>query len=155
MQHEAPHLSFPRLASATVRDMDRWLGDGGMPLIGELGAAITAYGEGWATAEWRPTPIACNPAGTVQAGVQSVLLDAVMNFALLAALEPGERCATLEMKVSTMRPALAGAELTLRGEVLRAGRRVAFLQGFLRQGEETLTHATGTFAVLRPEGRRE
>jgi len=131
--------------------MDRWLGDGGMPLIGQLGAALTAYGEGWATAEWHPTPICCNPGGTVQAGVQSVLLDAVMNFALLATLEPGERCATLEMKVSTMRPARAGDELTLRGEVLRPGRRVAYLQAFLRHGGENVTHATGTFAVFRPE----
>ncbi len=151
MQQEAPGRASPRVASTAVRDLDRWLGDGGMPLLGQLGAALTAYGEGWATAEWRPTPISCNPGGTVQAGVQSVVLDAVMNFALLAALEPGERCATLEMKVSTMLAARAGEDLTVRGEVLRTGRRVAFVQSFLRHGEQTLTHATGTFAVFRPD----
>jgi uncharacterized protein (TIGR00369 family) len=133
-----------------MRDMDRWLGDGGMPLLADLGASFTAYGQGWAMAEWQPTPTACNPAGTVQAGVQAVLLDAVMNFALLASLEPGERGATLELKVSTMRPARAGDRLTARGEVVRIGRWVAFLQAFLRDGEEALSHATGTFAVIRP-----
>jgi uncharacterized protein (TIGR00369 family) len=151
VQHKAAVQASRLLASAAVRDLDRWLGDGGMPLIAQLGAAITAYGEGWATAQWRPSPPCCNPAGTVQAGVQSVLLDAVMNFALLASLGPGERCATLEMKISTMRPARAGDDLALRGEVLRLGRRVAYLQAFLRRGEETVTHATATFAVLRPD----
>ena len=136
------------------RNLDRWLGDGGMPLIAELGASFTGYGSGWAEAEWEPTAVCCNPGGTVQAGVQSVLLDAAMNFALLAALSPGERGATLEMKVSTMRPARGGDRLTVRGEVLRLGRRVAYLQAFARTGGEdgeVVSHATATFAVLRPQ----
>lgn len=154
MQHEAAVPGFParwaRSGSVPgVRDMDRWLGDGGMPLITELGAAFTAYGAGWSEAEWAPTPACCNPGGTVQAGVQSVLLDAVMNFALLASLEPGEHVATLEIKVSTMRPARAGDRLTVRGEVLRLGRRVAYVQAFARAGEETVSHATATFVLWR------
>jgi uncharacterized protein (TIGR00369 family) len=132
--------------------MDRWLGDGGMPLIADLGASFTSYGEGWAEAEWEPTVRCCNPAGTVQAGVQSVLLDAAMNFALLAALETGERAATLEMKVSTMRPARGGDRLTVRGEVMRLGKRVAYLQAFARSGGGVVvSHATATFALLRPD----
>src|SRR5205823_6803755 len=134
-----------------VRDMQRWLGDGGMPLVGELGAAFTAYGDGWSEAEWAPTPRCCNPAGTVQAGVQAVLLDAVMNFALLAGTDRGTTTATLEMKVSTMRPVRADDRCTVRGEVLRLGGRVAYLQAFIRRGEDVLAHATGTFAVFRPE----
>jgi uncharacterized protein (TIGR00369 family) len=131
--------------------MDRWLGDGGMPLIAALGASFTGYGEGWAEARWEPTDACCNPHGTVQAGVQSVLLDAAMNFALLTALGKGERGATLEMKVATMRPARSGDGLIVRGEVMRLGGRVAYLQAFLRSGDEVVSHATGTFAVLRPE----
>ena len=30
--------------SRTGKDMDRWLGDGGMPIIGLVGGALTAYG---------------------------------------------------------------------------------------------------------------
>lgn len=131
--------------------MDRWLGDGGMTLIAELGAAFTAYGAGWSEAQWAPTPACCNPGGTVQAGVHSVLLDAVMNFALVASLKPGEHVATLEMKVSTMRPTRAGDRLTVRGEVVRLGRRVAYAQAFARAGEETVSHATGTFVLWRQE----
>jgi uncharacterized protein (TIGR00369 family) len=131
------------------RNLDKWLGDGGMPLISHLGAALTGYGEGWAIADWTPTDACCNPAGAVQAGVQAVLLDAVMNFAALAALEAGDRAATLEMKVSTMRPARAGDRLSVRGEVVRLGRDVAFLQGFVDSDGERLSHATGSFILFR------
>ena len=131
--------------------MDKWLGDGGMPLIGDLGAAFTGYGDGWAEAAWEPTATACNPGGTVQAGVHAVVLDAAMNFALSAALTSGERGTTLELKVSTMRAARAGDRLTVRGEVVRLGRRVAFLQAFVRDDDgEAVAHATGTFLVVRP-----
>ena len=131
--------------------MDRWLGDGGMPLIAALGASFTAYGEGWSEATWEPTDDCCNPAGTLQAGVQSVLLDAAMYFALLTTLGKGERSVTLEMKITTMRPARRGDALAIRGEVMRVAKRVAFLQAFLRSGPEAISHATGTFAVLRPD----
>ena len=131
--------------------MGRWLGDGGMPLIAALGASFTTYGEGWSEARWEPTENCFNPAGTLQAGVQSVLLDAAMYFALLTVLGKDERSVTLEMKVATMRPARGGDRLTVRGEVMRLGKRVAFLQAFLRSGAEVLSHATGTFAVLRPD----
>ena len=133
--------------------MERWLGDGGMPLITQLGASLTAYGQGWVDGVWDPTADACNPAGTVQAGVQAVLLDAAMNFALLAALERGDRVATLEMKVSNLRAAAGGDPLSVRGEVIRVGRRVGFAQAWLRSaGDGTdVAHATGTFVVNRRE----
>ena len=132
--------------------MERWLGDGGMPLLTRLGASFTAYGEGWAEATWDPAPEAANPAGTVQAGVQAVLLDAAMNFALLAALDRGDRIATLEIKVSSLRAAPSGERLAVRGEVVRMGRRVGFAQAWLRSPAGTeVAHATGTFIVNRRE----
>jgi uncharacterized protein (TIGR00369 family) len=131
--------------------MERWLGDGGMSLISHLGTSFTTYGEGWAEATWVPTPDACNPAGTVQAGVQAVLLDAAMNFALLAALDRGDRVATLEMKTSNLRAAPGGERLAVRGEVIRVGLRVGFVQAWLRtaDGGADVAHATGTFIVNR------
>lgn len=136
-----------------VRDMEKWLGDGGMPIIADLGGNFARYGEGWAEATWEPTALCCNPAGTVQAGIQAVLLDAAMNFALLTALERGDRLATLEMKASNLRAARAGQALTVRGEVVRLGRRIGFAQAWLRDGGDgtDVAHATGTFTVARRE----
>jgi uncharacterized protein (TIGR00369 family) len=132
--------------------MDRSLGDGGMRLLAELGVSFDAYGEGWATAQWTPTELACNPAGTVHGGVYGVVHDAAMNFATNAALESGDGAATLELKYSTMRAAQAGDTLTVRGEVVRLARQVAYLETAIRNAAgDPVSTGTGTFFVRRKE----
>jgi uncharacterized protein (TIGR00369 family) len=132
--------------------MDRSLGDGGMALLGQLGLSFDAYGDGWATAAWVPTDLACNPAGAVHGGVYGVVHDAAMNFASNAALESGDRTATLELKYSMLRSARAGDELSVRGEVVRLSRQVVFLETAIRDGEgEPVSTGTGTFLVRRKE----
>lgn len=134
--------------------MDRSLGDGGMRLLAELGVSFDAYGDGWATATWTPTALACNPAGTVHGGVYGVVHDAAMNFATNAALESGDRAATLELKYSTMRAAQAGDALTVRGEVVRVTRQVAYLETAIRDDEgELVSKGTGTFILRRKEAK--
>ena len=134
--------------------MDRSLGDGGMALLGQLGISFDAYGEGWATAQWTPTELACNPAGVVHGGVYGVVHDAAMNFATNSGLESGDRAATLELKYSTMRPAKAGDVLTVRGEVVRLARQVAYLETAIRDATgEPISTGTGTFFVRRKEDR--
>jgi acyl-coenzyme A thioesterase PaaI-like protein len=98
--------------STTRKDMDRWLGDGGMPIIAAIGAAFERYGVdgedlGWVEGTFVPTVLACNPHGAVQAGVHGVVLDAAMNFAINAALVGRDRTeATIEITSDLLRPAL-------------------------------------------------
>ncbi len=139
-----------------VKDMDRWLGDGGMELIGTVGASFDDYGVdgevlGWVAGTFTPLKAACNPHGIVQAGVHGLLLDAAMNFAINTALPGRDRTrATLEMKVETMRPAVLGERYTLRGEVVRMARQVAYAEATVRDGEDQLvSRATGTFLLHR------
>jgi uncharacterized protein (TIGR00369 family) len=140
------------------KDMDRWLGDGGMAIIGVVGGAFTAYGVdgedlGWVEGTFTPTDMACNPHGVTQAGVHALLLDACMNFAINAALPGKARTrGTLEMKTETMRPALKGEHYVLRGEVVRLARQVAYGEGAVRDADGTLlSRATGTFLLHRPD----
>jgi uncharacterized protein (TIGR00369 family) len=134
--------------------MDRSLGDGGMALLGQLGISFDAYGDGWATAKWTPTELACNPAGAVHGGVYGVIHDAAMNFATNAALESGDRAATLELKYSTMRSAQAGDALTVRGEVVRLARQVAYLETAIHDAAgDAVSKGTGTFFVRRKDDR--
>ena len=142
----------------TGKDMDRWLGDGGMPIIGVVGGAFTGYGIdgedlGWVVGTFAPTDMACNPHGITQAGVHSLLLDACMNFAINAALPGKARTrGTLEMKTECMRPALKGSDYVLRGEVVRMAKLVAYGEATMRSAEGTLvSRATGTFLLRRPE----
>jgi uncharacterized protein (TIGR00369 family) len=142
--------------TARIKDMDRWLGTGGMELIGTVGGAFSDYGVdgedlGWVAGSFVPTPVACNPHGVVQAGVHGLLLDAAMNFAINAALPGRDRTrATLEMKVETMRPALAGESYRLRGEVVRMARQVAYSEATVIDGDDQLvSRSTGTFLLHR------
>jgi len=137
--------------------MDRWLGDGGMPIIELVGGAFAAYGVdgedlGWVTGTFTPTDLACNPHGVTQAGIHSLVLDACMNFAINAALPGRDRTrATLEMKVETMRPALVGESYRLRGEVVRLARQVAYAEATVRDDKDQLvSRSTGTFLLHRP-----
>ena len=139
--------------------MDRWLGDGGMEVIGLVGAAFERYGVdgedlGWVEASWTPTQLACNPHGTAQAGIHALVLDAAMNFAINAALAGRDRTrGTLEMKTETMRSAVLGHTYGLRGEVVRMARQVAFAEAVTRDEENRIvSRATGTFMLHRQDG---
>jgi uncharacterized protein (TIGR00369 family) len=141
--------------------MDRWLGDGGMPLIAALGASFDAYGAedggGWVEAAWTPTPLACNPHGTVQAGAHSVVLDAAMNFAINAALDGRDRTrGTLEMKTETMRPARSAQTYSVRAHVVRMARQVVYAEAAIRDGDgQLVSRGTATFLLHRDENRQE
>jgi acyl-coenzyme A thioesterase PaaI-like protein len=141
------------------KNMDRWLGDGGMSIIGGIGAAITAYGvvedsyrdHGWATGTWDPTLLASNPHGIVQAGVHAVIHDALMNFAINSACSGKDRTrATLEMKTETIKVAQVGESFTLRGDVIRMAKQVAYAEArVIDASGELVSRATGTFLLLR------
>jgi len=154
-----PAIGRYRLPSMSrrVKDMDRWLGDGGMAIIEVVGGAFTDYGVdgedlGWAAGTFTPTDLACNPHGIVQAGIHSLLLDASMNFAINSALPGRARTrGTLEMKTECMRPALKGEPYTVRGEVVRMAKQIAYGEASMRDADDVLvSRATGTFLLHRP-----
>ena len=112
-----------------MKDMTRWLGDGGMPIIDAIGGRFTDYGVeddlGWVSGRWVPTPLACNPHGIVQAGVHAV-------------------------KTETMRVAKSGDRLVLQGKVVRLARQVAYCEARVTDAKGNLvSRATGTFLLHR------
>lgn len=80
-----------------------------------------------------------NPAGTVQGGMLSAMLDDVTASLVDATLAVGQGVATLNLNVSFLRPAQIGM---LKGEarMLRRGRDVCHVMGTLSQeGKEVAT----------------
>jgi uncharacterized protein (TIGR00369 family) len=133
-----------------MRNLDRSLGDGGMPLLAELGLSFERYGEGWAEATWTPTELACNPVGPVHGGVFGVVHDAAMNFATNSALESGDRASTLEVSYHIVRGAQSGQTLSVRGSVLRATKQVAYVEATVTDGDgDLVSRATATFLLRR------
>lgn len=144
------------MSDTARKDMSRWLGHGGMPIIELVGASFQDYGVdgedmGWAEGTFRPTELACNPHGIVQAGIHALLLDACMNFAINSALSGRDRTrGTLELKTETMRPALFGSDYHMRGEVVRLARQVAYGEATIRDlAGELMSRSTGTFLLHR------
>lgn len=135
------------------KDMDRWLGDGGMPIIEAIGGVFDGYDgdAGWATCTWTPTQLACNPHGYVQAGVHDILLDAAMNFAINASLDGKDRTrSTIDMTGSYLRTANLGAVFHVRGDVTRLAKQVAFAEAKCTDESGNLvSRATGTFLLHR------
>ncbi len=127
-----------------------------MAIIGAIGGDFSSYGVdgedlGWVSGSFTPTQLACNPHGAVQAGVHSVILDAAMNFAINAALLGRDRTeATIEMTTELMRPALLNTHYTVRGEVVRLTRQIAYAEATITSEEGKLvSRSTGTFLVHR------
>jgi uncharacterized protein (TIGR00369 family) len=132
------------------RNLDSALGDGGMPLLAQLGLTFERYGEGWAEASWRPTELACNPLGAVHGGVYGVVHDAAMNFAASSALERGDRATTLDVGYQIIRASGGGETLRVRGEVVRLATSVGYLESTVRDpGDRLISRATATFFLRR------
>ncbi len=89
----------------------------------------------------------------MQAGVHSVLLDAAMNFAINAALSGKDRTqATIEMSTELMRPAMLSENYTMRGEIVRLTRQIAYAEATISSAEGKLvSRSTGTFLIHREQ----
>jgi molybdopterin converting factor subunit 1 len=90
-----------------------------------------------------------NPAGVVQGGFITAMLDDTMGPAAIAQLGPGHFAPTLELKVSFLRPVGPG-RLVADGRVVHMGKSVAFLEGSLADEEGNLVAtATATARVVK------
>lgn len=90
-----------------------------------------------------------NPAGTVQGGFLTAMLDDTMGPALAATLDPGLYGATIELKVSFLRPAKPG-RLVGRGRVVHSGGTIAFLSGeLLDDSGQVVAVGSATSRIVR------
>jgi uncharacterized protein (TIGR00369 family) len=94
---------------------------------------------------------AVNGRGTnAHGGVVASLLDSAATFALIG--KTGQDWVTVDLRVDYLRPVRLG-ELTIQGEVIRAGRSIGRARSGLRDSEGQLCAlATGTFLPVRNAG---
>ncbi len=86
--------------------------------------------------------------GVVHGGVYATILDTAMGGAVVTTLREDEVTATTSLYVEFLRPAQQGARLRARGEVVRRGRHLAFVEGNLYDGDGVrLSQAHGTWYI--------
>ena len=78
----------------------------------------------------------------------ATILDTAMGAAVVTTLTEDETTATTSLYVEFLRPAREGDHLTARGEVLRRGRHLAFVEGDLYDSQnQRLSQAHGTWYI--------
>ena len=110
--------------------------------------------EGSTTVEMPVRDEVLNRGGGVQGGFLASLADAAMGTSLgtLSALD--ESHTTIELKMSYLRPATADrGPLRAKGRVLHRGRRIAHVEGDIRDSfGELVAKATSTWAIRKSDG---
>jgi uncharacterized protein (TIGR00369 family) len=99
------------------------------PIQSHIPMRITDAGDGKVTLRCRPDQSLLNTNGTVHGGVLATMMDTAMGIALVTKVMVSQPYATIEMKVSYLKPmAYDGSEVVAEGNVLRVGRKVAFAE---------------------------
>lgn len=115
-------------------------------LIGlEMGTMEDGYSRGSLTVSER----LLNPFGVLHGGVLYAMADTGMGAALYPGLDADERCATIEIKISYV-DAVTEGTVTCETDVIKRGRRVAYLDSDLTNDGELVARATGSFSIFTP-----
>ena len=94
-----------------------------------------------------------NPAGIVQGGFLSAMMDSAMGAsAVLSVRDRRVYVANTEMKSSFLRPVRNGDVLTCTASVLKPGNVVAFLQAQVRDDAGTLVSTASSTYLIKERG---
>lgn len=119
------------------------------PFFCLMGIDVVRYGEGSAVLKMTVRPDMYNGVGWLQGGMLAAIADEAMALALYTRLAPGEGIATISESTSFIRGVREGT-VVAEAQVIRKGRRVAFMESVVRldDAEKTiLARTTASFAV--------
>lgn len=123
------------------------------PISAVLGIDMGHVEIGDVTFVCTPDESVYNPIGVVHGGLVCTLLDSALGCAVQSTLPAGVGYTSLEIKISYLRPVHAGVELVAHGWVRKAGRRVAFAEGDVRDRDGAiLATASGSCLVIGSAG---
>ena len=108
--------------------------------------------EGWIRIGFDGKPAFCNPAGFVQGGMLSAMLDDTMGPAVVVMSEGRLYCTTISMTVNFLAPAKPGPIIG-EARVTQLGKTIAFVEGKLMAEDGTLL-ATATASERLLEAAR-
>lgn len=146
-----PQAIRGRLAGLTGQEYLQGMIEGRVPPppVAEMASSrLVSAGDGEAVFRCLPDESWLNPLGLVHGGLLCTLLDSAMGVAVQSTQPVGHGYATIELKVSFLKPVtFDGTGLEARGRVLRVGRRVAFAEAHAFDGQGALVgHATSSLA---------
>jgi uncharacterized protein (TIGR00369 family) len=112
-----------------------------------FGLRCLSRGNGAATYELIVTERLLNQRGVAHGGAAGSLLDTALGAAVVSGIAPEEWCATLQLSVQFRHPLRPG-RVTAHGRMVQRGRRAAFAEGEITDGEgKVLASAQGTWYI--------
>jgi uncharacterized protein (TIGR00369 family) len=122
---------------------------GDFPLKQYLGMEMLGDEPGVAVARLDVGPEHLNPNGVVHGAVVFALVDTAMGKSTMSVIdEPGRYCASIELSLRFIRPAVSG-RLTAMATVVKRGRSVVHLDARVVDADDRLiASGAGTFAIL-------
>ncbi len=119
-----------------------------------LGRRLVAHDEerGWIKFEFEGKPEFLNPAGRVQGGLLTAMLDETMGPVVLLKSGGALYPSSIDMTVSFLAAARPGA-LMCEAEVVRLGKSVGFVQGQLSDGDGRVIARATSSVMLVPADR--
>jgi acyl-coenzyme A thioesterase 13 len=94
-----------------------------------------------------------NGTGAVHGGAIVSLCDTVFYVALASIYGREQDTTTVALQCNFLAPARPPHDLVAEAKVLRAGRRIAYGEVYVRSGEKIVAHATLNFLNTYPEER--
>ena len=92
-------------------------------------------------------PIHMNTHGVIHGGVLFTLADTAMGAALFGALQSGQICATINVKINYFKPVFGGTVVCV-SEVVNQGKSVAHLDASMYVDDVLVARANGDFAIF-------
>ena len=118
------------------------------PFFQLMGIEIGTYGNGEAELFMPVRPDMHNGVGWLQGGLFTALCDEAMALALFTVMEEDAAIATISESTSFLQGARNG-RIAATGRVVKKGRRVAFMEGFVKSEDgTTLTETRASFAIM-------
>jgi uncharacterized protein (TIGR00369 family) len=103
--------------------------------------------DGWLKVGFDGRAEFCNPAGFIQGGILSAMLDDTMGPAVFVTSDGRFYTTTISLTVNFIAPARPGL-LTAEAQVIQIGKTVAFMEGKLIAGDGTVLATASTTARL-------
>ncbi|KZB85752.1 PaaI family thioesterase [Amycolatopsis regifaucium] len=122
------------------------------PISAHFGMRWVSVAQGDVVLAATPDESLYNPIGTVHGGVAATLLDSAVACAVHSTLPAGVGYTSVELKVNFLR-AISGSvgEIRAHGWIVKAGSRVAFAEGDIRDAEgKVLATASSTCLIIAP-----
>lgn len=110
---------------------------------------VVAGGEATMKLPYAPHLVGNPDTGVLHGGAVTTLIDSVCGISVLVRLGRWAPCATLDLRIDYLRPALPGQDVFARAECYKLTRAVAFVRALAHDGDpkDPVASAQGTFIL--------